>query len=87
MTGLLTVFLAHRAVFDLLSAGGRYCTATQEVRGAPPEKEILDADKPFETSSICNPTGLRLIAGRNKFMMFAPLEGWRDVKVTDRHTR
>jgi hypothetical protein len=22
----------------------------------------------------------------NLFMMFAPLEGWRHVKVTDRHT-
>jgi uncharacterized protein (DUF2235 family) len=64
LTGLLTVFLAHRAVFDVLSAGGHYCTATQEVRGAPPEMEFLDAGKPFETSSMCNPTGLRLIAGR-----------------------
>jgi hypothetical protein len=39
---------------------------------------------------------LRLLAGcdyeyerngtANIFMMFAPLEGWRHVKVTDRHT-
>jgi uncharacterized protein (DUF2235 family) len=64
LSGILAVFLAHRAVFDLLSAGGHYCMATPEVKKAPHEKEILGADKPFETSSVCRATGLRLIAGR-----------------------
>jgi hypothetical protein len=32
VTGVLVVSLAHRAVFDVVSTGGEYCEATEEVR-------------------------------------------------------
>ena len=40
LSGILAVFLAHRAIFDMLSAGGRYCTATPEVNWFQPIARI-----------------------------------------------
>ena len=64
LSAILAISSAHRAWFDMLSTGGHYCTATQEVTDASPDKEILGAGKTFETRSMCHATGLRLIAGR-----------------------
>jgi hypothetical protein len=53
---------------------------------ASPRKQLIaEARMPLDALPLvdyeyeCNGTA-------NLFMLFAPLEGWRDVKVTDRHT-
>lgn len=79
VSGLLLAALAHRLTFDLVSAGGEYCKATEDVRSeatkqvaqkaadpsAPAvEAEILESGRDLRTDAMCHATGLRLVAGR-----------------------
>jgi uncharacterized protein (DUF2235 family) len=49
VSGLLVVSLAHRAVFDLLSTGGKYCKATEEVRNE--SEKTVQAQKTADRSA------------------------------------
>ena len=78
MEDVLAVY--HPAARCRSSAGlpGRDLKATprRDARADPDESR---ATRPFDYEYERNGTA-------NLFMMFAPLEGWRHVKVTDRHT-
>jgi hypothetical protein len=59
LAALAVLSLGHRAAFDLLSAGGAYCTADMK----DPGEEKLDSPKMFATKSICHATGVWLVEG------------------------
>jgi uncharacterized protein (DUF2235 family) len=62
LTGLAVVAVLHRAAFDLLSTGGIYCEASDAQDGG--DENVGGARSHFTINSMCQPTGLRLVAGR-----------------------
>jgi uncharacterized protein (DUF2235 family) len=79
VSGLAVLALGHRATFDLLSAGGEFCKATDDSRDQARRTveaqaastgtkdgvdEKLEPPATFVTDSRCHKTGLRLVAGR-----------------------
>ena len=79
VSGLAVLALGHRATFDLLSAGGEFCKATDNSRDQARRTveaqaastgtkdgvdEKLEPPATFVTDSRCHKTGLRLVAGR-----------------------
>jgi hypothetical protein len=60
---------------DLEAADCRNPHADQDETGTPAKFDHARFDYEYERNGTAN-----------LFMMFAPLEGWRHVKVTDRHT-
>ncbi len=72
-TAVIVLSLAQRTSFDLLNAGGALCHSTI----AMPD-ERLDAVAVIRTNSICNPTGLRLVAGRTYRIQLEMKDAWFD---------
>src|SRR6185369_16134639 len=82
LTAILVFALAHRVLFDLLSAGGVFCEGSAALKAnaaemnrknlTPPEK--IDATATWRTNSLCHATGLQLIAGR-KYRIRIEMDG------------
>jgi len=76
LCAIIVTSLAHRALFDLLSTGGKYCHSTLKTEG-----EKLGAGAIFPTSSMCHATGLKLIAGREYRIRLETTSDWFDESV------
>jgi uncharacterized protein (DUF2235 family) len=76
LCAIFVTSLAHRAMFDLLSTGGRYCHSTLKTEG-----EKLGTGEIFHTSSMCHATGLRLVAGREYRIRLEMSGDWFDKGV------
>jgi hypothetical protein len=71
-TAVIILSLAHRTTFDLLNTVGMFCSsATRATDENLPQATI-------STSSICNPTGITLVAGRSYRLQLEMQDPWFD---------
>jgi hypothetical protein len=84
---MLVLALVHRAVFDVQSAVGAYCSATKRVTAlSQAEKQAAARDEnvgsaTFKTGDFCAATGLRLVAGRRYRITLETQEDWFDKSI------
>ena len=74
----------HHASFDLLNTVGAFCNSSQtstDWLSAGESREIL-----FDTKSLCQPTGIKLLAGRRYRLTMTIEDDWFDKAIwTDVH--
>ncbi len=75
---LFIVFVANRTAFDLLSTGGSYCHSSLGKATQSLQNEKIRPRVDFSTSSLCQATGLWLIAGREYRIQLDMGRAWFD---------